>query len=92
MNELKSGTVAAELLGCVFAAGLSDGPDDAEYRTRLMGEIENPEWITDGWSNDWEGFVPECLRERWNVMSSQEKIIAYLVSFSAKQRSCWMID
>jgi hypothetical protein len=78
-----------DLLECLFRDGLNVGPDEPDYRDRLIAELDAPKW---GERNGWISFVPPSLQNRWSGLSRREKIVAYLVARVAQYASSLVAD
>lgn len=50
----------------------------------IMAELINPDWDDLDLCNEWKRYVPDEIREQWNILTFQEKaLVAYMASQEA---------
>jgi hypothetical protein len=54
-----------------------------------IGWKSNPEFNKTRKCHDWRNYIPESVQELWKDMSSEARIIAYLVAKPQADRENW---
>jgi hypothetical protein len=78
-----------ELIDLVFESGLSEGPNEEEYRSRLIQQINEPFWSS---GLDWTAYIPSPIKSVWPIMAFGERVVAYISALDAKSAASYYTD
>lgn len=71
------------------AVWIEGGEDNSERRERLLNRLANPKWEGNGRVHDWRNHVSAVVREVWNGLPIEARLVAYIDACSDANSEEW---
>lgn len=62
---------------------------DEKYFDYQIAEIENPDFSNIDKCHDWKNYIPDKLTQRWNEISTETRVVAFLLAEEQASNEEW---